>query len=292
MDWFFLSIICALSLASSDAFAKKYLSEYSAWALLLVRFFVPGVLLVPVLFIYPLPNVPTVFWLWIALLLPLELLAMTLYMKAIRDAPLYQTLPYLAFTPVFNIATGWLVLGEQVSLVGGFGILLVVLSAYYLNIEQANTSKRYAWIEPLRAIVFQQGSRRMLIAAFIYSITSVVGKAAMNYAEPVSFGALYFVLLGFLTLLIVVVKKPHKIVILRENVKWHLLVGGLMAVMVITHFLALSMVETAYMIAVKRVSLLFGILYGAYLFKEKGLLRNISGAGLMIIGVSLILLAN
>lgn len=292
MDWFFISIICAFSLASSDAFAKKHLVNYSAWALLLIRFSVPGVLLVPVLFVYPLPDAPLVFWAWLALLLPLELIAMSLYMKAIRDADLYQTLPYLAFTPVFNIVTGWLVLGEQVSLMGGLGILLVVFSAYYLNIEHANTNKRYALIEPLKAIVYQQGSRRMLIAALIYSITSVVGKLAMSYVEPISFGALYFVLLGMLTLLIVAFREPKDLMVLRQNVKWHFIVGGLMAVMVITHFLALSMVETAYMIAVKRVSLLFGILYGAYLFHEKRLLRNISASGLMVLGVSLILLAN
>lgn len=291
MDWFSITILCAFSLASSDALAKKYLGSYSAWALLLIRFFVPGVLLLPVLFVFPLPDAPPVFWAWLALLLPLELLAMTFYMKAIRDAPLYQTLPYLAFTPVFNIATGWLVLGEQVSLVGGLGILMVVFGAYYLNIEKLNSNKRFAWIEPLGSIMYQQGSRRMLLAAIIYSFTSVAGKAAMAYVEPISFGALYFVLLGLLTLSLVAFFKPRELAVLKSNVKWHLAVGGLMVVMVITHFLALSMVEAAYMIAVKRISLLFGILYGAYLFHEKRLAHNLSAAMLMVVGVSMILLA-
>jgi drug/metabolite transporter (DMT)-like permease len=291
MDWFSITILCAFSLASSDALAKKYLGSYSAWALVLIRFFVPGVLLLPVLFIYPLPDAPPVFWAWLAVLFPLELLAMTLYMKAIRDAPLYQTLPYLAFTPVFNIVTGWLVLGEQVSLTGGLGILMVVLGAYYLNLEQLNNKKRFAWMVPLQSIMYQQGSRRMLMAAIIYSFTSVAGKAAMAYVEPMSFGALYFVLLGLLTLLLVAVLKPKELLVLKTNIKWNLAVGGLMAVMVVTHFLALSMVEAAYMIAVKRISLLFGILYGAYFFQEKGLVRNLSAAMFMVVGVSMILLA-
>ena len=46
--------------------------------------------------------------------------------------------------------------------------------------------------------------------------------------------------------------------------------------MVITHFLALARVEVAYMIAVKRTSLVFGVLYGALLFGERRLAKSLS----------------
>jgi drug/metabolite transporter (DMT)-like permease len=42
------------------------------------------------------------------------------------------------------------------------------------------------------------------------------------------------------------------------------------------------------MIAVKRTSLLFGLLYGAWLFGETGLARNLVAALLMVAGVYLI----
>jgi drug/metabolite transporter (DMT)-like permease len=63
-----------------------------------------------------------------------------------------------------------------------------------------------------------------------------------------------------------------------------------MAVMVLTHFLAIERVEAAYMIAVKRTSLLFGILYGALLFRERRLGRNLLAGSLMLAGVALIAL--
>jgi drug/metabolite transporter (DMT)-like permease len=44
------------------------------------------------------------------------------------------------------------------------------------------------------------------------------------------------------------------------------------------------------MIAVKRTSLLFGILYGALIFREPGLARRLPAGGLMVAGVALILL--
>jgi len=291
MDWFQLSLVCALSLATADAFTKKYLPGYSGGQLLLVRFTVPGMLLVPWLVLYPIPAVPLVFWAWLAILVPLELFAMLIYMRAIRDAPLYQTLPYLSFTPVFNILTGWIILSEHVSWMGAGGIFLVVIGSYLLNIHLLRSNGQLKWFEPLRAILYQQGSRRMLGVAFIYSITSVLGKLAMQYTGPTSFGAFYYVVVGLATLIVVVLIQPSDLRILGRNLRWHLIIGVLMAIMVITHFFAIDQIEAAYMVAVKRLSLLFGILLGAWLLHEKGLSRNLFAASLMVAGVVLILRA-
>ena len=289
MDWFSLALVSAFSLATADAVTKRHLSGYTGLDLLLIRFLVPGVLLLPLLLIYPLPAVPMVFWGWLAALVPLELLAMFLYMQAIRDAPLSQTLPYLAFTPVFNILTGWVVLGEQVSLPGASGIILVVAGAYLLNIEHLLQNVRENLFGPFRAILHQQGPRRMLLVAIIYSLTSVGGKAAMLHAGPMSFAAVYFVAIAVATLFVFVIKCPGKLGLLIRKPGWHLMIGVLMAIMVITHFLALSDIEVAYMVSVKRTSMIFGILYGAWLFHEKGLARNLSSTVLMVLGVVLIL---
>jgi uncharacterized membrane protein len=59
--------------------------------------------------------------------------------------------------------------------------------------------------------------------------------------------------------------------------------------MVYTHFLAIQQVEVAYMIAVKRTSLLFGILYGVLVFRESGLAARLPAGVLMLAGVMLIL---
>jgi len=63
--------------------------------------------------------------------------------------------------------------------------------------------------------------------------------------------------------------------------------GLLMAVMEATHFLALSMAPVAYMIAVKRLSLVFGVLLGWIVFGENIRYRMI-GAAVMVAGVFLL----
>jgi drug/metabolite transporter (DMT)-like permease len=55
-----------------------------------------------------------------------------------------------------------------------------------------------------------------------------------------------------------------------------------------THFYAIQQIEVAYMIAVKRTSLLFGMLYGVILFKEHTTWMQFVAGGIMVAGVFLI----
>lgn len=288
MDWLALALTCALALALADTATKRFLAGYTAADLVMVRFGLTAVLLAPWLFVAP-PAAPAPdFWLWMGAALPLEVLAEVLYVLAIRDSPLALTLPYLAFTPVLTALTGFLLLGETVSLPGLAGIGLVTLGAYVLNLEHARLARPQTWFAPLAAIVRNRGSRYMLGVAVIYGITSVLGKGAMQHLPSASFGAYYFALVGTATLLVFALWQPTSLRTLVRPRPAHLVVAGLMGVMVLTHFMALALTETAYMIAVKRVSILFGIVLGALFFAERHLARNLFAGALMVGGVALI----
>ena len=288
MHWLALSLICALTLATSDAAAKHWLRSAGAREMVVVRLGLSGLLLTPWVLTFDLPPLPAPFWGWMILLIPLEITAMLLYMRAIRDHPLALTVPYLAFTPVLVVVSGWLVLDETVSGHGLLGILLVVAGSWLLNFEQASRLTLRVMVAPIKAIAVNPGSRLMLGAATIYAITSVGGKAAMQWMPAEQFGAFYFSILGAVTLLLVALTHPQSLRVHRYGF-WPLLaVAGFMAIMVVTHFLALSQVEAAYMIAVKRTSLLFGMLYGALWFGERHLGRHLVAGTLMISGVAAI----
>jgi drug/metabolite transporter (DMT)-like permease len=288
MNWLVLTLLSAFALATADALSKRFLSHYRPGEMVLVRFGVSGIILLPLLLMQPWPALTAVFWGWIAILMPLEILAMWLYMRAIREAPLSLTLPYLAFTPVFIVLTGYVFLGEQVSLAGFTGILLVVCGAWLLNLQLAHANGRWDILAPFRAIAHERGSRLMLFAAAIYSVTSVIGKAALLHVTPAFFGPFYFVVLGIAATMVFASRKVSSWRALGRHPWAHLAIGASMAVMVLAHFYAIGQVEAAYMIATKRTSLLFGILYGAWLFRETGLSKNLAAGGLMVVGVYLI----
>ena len=290
MEWFWLALTCAFSLATADALTKKYLGDYTALELALIRFAGTGLLLSPLLLWQPLPPLPAVAWAWLAVAIPLEILAMLLYMRAIRDSPLALTLPYLAFTPALTTLTGYLILGEQVSDKGLSGILLVVAGAYLLNLEAGAGRSWRDWLAPLSAIGQEPGSRLMLLVAAIYSLTSVVGKKLLAFIPVPVFGPFYYALVGGLALVLFSLRQPGIGRVLWRRPGPQLAIAILLSIMVITHFLAISRVEAAYMIAVKRTSLLFGMGYGALWFGEKKLVRHLLAGALMLLGVALLAL--
>jgi drug/metabolite transporter (DMT)-like permease len=67
-----------------------------------------------------------------------------------------------------------------------------------------------------------------------------------------------------------------------------LAVGLAMATMVVSHMTAISLVAAAYMVTLKRTSLLFGVLYGAFWFKEERVRERLFGALLMVAGIAVI----
>ncbi|MCC6208246.1 MAG: DMT family transporter [Gammaproteobacteria bacterium] len=291
MHWLILAMICAISLGAADALTRHYFRDYRGWELVLLRFAAPGILLLPLAVANPIPaSLPPAFWIGMLVLAPLELGAMWLYVRAIRDSPLYLTLPYVSFTPVFNVLTGYLFLGETISTRGFSGILLVVLGTWLLNVDRSAQGFLRAGFAPLRAITRERGSREMLIVAVVYAVTSALGKQVMGYATPESFGAFYFVFIGGIVLAATLVLRPAGLRALARRPLPLLLVGGMMAVMVVTHFIAIAAVEVAYFLAVKRSSLIFAILFAMVLFHERPSGRHLLASVLMVAGVALILI--
>ncbi len=287
MSWLLLSLISAFCLASADAATKKFIHHYRADEIVLIRFGLAGLLLLPLLLGQSWPELNTEFWLWLAALLPIELLAMRLYMEAIRSTDLSLTLPLLAFTPVFNIITGYLILGETIHFNGLIGIGFVVFGSWILNL-QTQSQTRLNLFAPFKIMMTTRGSRLMLFVAALYSLTSVFSKGILQTVRPGFFGPFYIVVLGLITVLYLQIKQRQPIKIINRKPIAHCLIATFSAGMIFAHFYAIDQVQVAYMIAIKRTSLLFGMIYGACLFGETEIPRKLLAGSLMVFGVFLI----
>ncbi len=289
----------ALATATGDMVLKARFSRLSAAGMAVVRSVAPVPFLLPYLLFRPWPATDHIFWQTLAILLPFEVLALILYMEALRSSPLSLSVPFLAFTPVFIILTGWTILGEKVTTTGLLGILLTVTGAYCLHLKAG----RKQWSAPFKAIIRERGSRLMLAVAAIYSLTSVLGKRAILHSEPFFFACFYFCLLGLVVPTSVFMARhiglgsPRRLAATgipdprSQPLSWTA-VGLAQAVMVLSHMWAIHLVNAAYMIAVKRTSLLFSVVYGKIIFNEIDFKERISGAALMVIGVAIIVLAS
>jgi len=283
--WFILAIATALSVATGDALTKKFFGQFSPYDMAIASSIYSLPFLVVYIFFIPIPQLDTVFW-WVAsVLIPLDTFAFYLYMKAIKLSPLSLSIPFLSFTPVFMILTGFIVLGEVPNSWGIIGIGFVVAGSYLLNVTQV----KYGYFAPFRAILREPGSILMLVVAFIYSFLAVLGKKAIQHSSPLFFSFFYLVALD-ITILIFF---PF-----FEKIKWKdilkvpvkgLSVGLMLFLHALFHCLAINMIEAVYMIAVKRMSILFSVVYGWILFKESDIGARMLGALLMFAGVVFII---
>ncbi|MEZ0343883.1 MAG: DMT family transporter [Caldimicrobium sp.] len=292
MLWILFAILAGFFVALSDALNKKYLSIEGFVKMTVARTLGTFPFLFPI-FLYLLLKKSAYlyftsdFLVTTLILLSLEITATLFYMKGIEVSPLSASLPFLSFTPVFIIFTGFLILGERVSLTGATGILLIVFGAYLIHLPRINRGL----LAPFKGIWEERGGFFLLITAFIYGITSVLGKRGLLLSDPLFFAAFYFSLLSLVTpLLLKVLYKVEILSFVKKNLKGVFLVGGTQALMCFCHMLALSLVETAYMIALKRTSILFAVLLGWYFFKERYIGLRLSAALLMFLGILIIAL--
>lgn len=285
MTWFLLSLGAALGVATADALTKRYFSDLTPYRMGVVRILAIAPWMILTLFFLPSVVPDQTFWLAMAAALPLEVLAFFLYMRALKLSPLSLSLPFLAFTPVFMILTGRFILDETITAGGALGIGLIVAGAYVLNLSKMKTGL----LGPLRAVIHEPGSWIMLSISFLYAFTAPIGKIAILHSNPWFFAAVYNLVL---TVIIVslwpmtgggtglpgIFSRPCPMLLL-----------GLVASMEnFCHMMAIAQVEAAYMIAIKRISLLFGVLYGAWWFGERDIPERLAGAAIMVAGVFVI----
>jgi drug/metabolite transporter (DMT)-like permease len=281
--WFLWGLGSALGLATSDALMKRFFIDLSPYGMVLLRLCYT----VPILTIgwvwTSVPELKQKFLLVVAVALPLEALAGLLYMRALKSAPLSVCSPIMAFTPMFLIVTGWLLLQETLNFWGISGICGIALGSYLINVQE----HRQGWLAPWTALWRLPGPRWMLMAAGLYAITSALGKLAVLYSAPTFFGLFYpTVFSGFMLAGYPWSARPG--LQLKRRPFWGLLVGCCMAASILCHFHGISLAPAAYLIAIKRTSLLFSVLYGGLWLGEGHFLARLSGAGCMVAGVILI----
>lgn len=292
--WVALAFTSAVLLAASDALAKRSLEGDDEYFVAGFRLLFSLPLLVITLFFIPVPRLDADFYTAYCIALPIEAVTVVLYIKALKESPLSLTMPFLALTPVFLIFFSYVLLGEKVSLTGAAGILLIAVGSYLLNISRV----KEGLCQPFRAITKEKGAVYMIIVALLYSITSSMGKMAIEHSSALFFGSVYFIGLNLVYLPYGLTRgltrdSTGRGASLREYIasgryRRQIVPGIFYAVMVLTHMTAMKLTKVAYMVSVKRSSLLISILFGYLFFREDNIRDRFFGALLMFAGFVLV----
>ena len=285
MTWFFLSLTAAISIAARDVSIKTYEDLRPAEIAILELFwalpcFFAGSLLVDT------PTLDQTFWWAFSLSIPINILAYVLYLYAIKISPISLSVPFLAFTPVFMILTGFFILGETINIWGGVGIGLIVLGGYVLHFNKGQANM-YA---PFKAFLHEKGSWFMLIVAILFAFAAVIGKKAMLHSSPLFFSYFFFLVFSVIMLTGLLLVGRHDLRKIVRNTPRGLWLGSLLMIHISFHGLAISISTAVYMVSVKRSSILFSVFLSWIVLKEADIRFRGLGTLLMFAGMLFITL--
>lgn len=217
----------------------------------------------------------------------LNVVAFSLYIRAIKIGDLSLTVPLVTLTPLFLLVTSPIIVGEFASFWDAIGVLLIIIGSYILNIgARVDSGAHRAYLAPLRAMVQNPGSRLMLMVAMIWSITSTVDKVGVQNSSPLFWAASLFGFIGMAMLPMMLgrwyyPKRKREVLTLGAA-------GMINAIGVGLQMIALTMAPVAQVIAVKRMSALIAVVLGHLLFQEQGIRERLLGAAVMVAGVAVI----
>ena len=236
---------------------------------------------------FGIPKVPVTFYFVIMINILLFFLAQIFMIKSLKISNLSISIPMLSFTPVFLLFTSYLLLKEFPNLFGLFGILLVVAGSYILNVPRI----KHSYLEPFKSIFRNKGIFYMIIVAFLYSLCANLGKIGVNLSNPAYYMFVFYFIYSAILSIIFFKKIKTNLGALRKNMSYFALSGFSTAASEILIGVAYKLSIVPYIISLKRTSILFSVLMGIFIFKEKNFREAIIGSAIMFIGVLLISLS-
>jgi len=287
MVWFIYAFLTALFESAKDVFSKKSLKEMDEYVVACSLMFFSLVFLLPMLFFIGIPRFTSQFWVALFVGGSLNVVAIILFMKAIKASDLSLTIPMITFTPLFLLITSPIMLGEFPSLLGLFGVILIVAGSYIMKIKHM----KKGFFAPFGALIKEKGPRLMLLVAFIWSITSNFDKMGVINSSPMFWVASTGIFMTIVMLPIMLFKSKNVISKIKSGYKVLVPMGFFGVAASIFQMTAVSMTLVAYVISIKRTSVIMSVLLGHFLFKEKGLKERLIGVILMVLGVVLITLS-
>jgi drug/metabolite transporter (DMT)-like permease len=307
MLWYVLSIIGAIADAGYYISVKKYLQNSDPFILAAGGYTCCGIILLSVSWFRGFPPIGQAFFGALIASSVLGTFSILLSFAALRQTDISLAVPMISFTPLFLIITSFVLLGEVPSLMGIAGIIIIVTGSYVLNLSSSHTKLA----DPFRSVVKNRGVLYMLIVSVLYAVAINFDKIIVLNSDPVFGSSITCLIIGIsffvmsqcamvrdlvVTVMAPVPDAPHghkgenTSMPLKNSIGRWALIGILLSVSAVSINTAYTVQIVPYVIAIKRMSIIIVVLYGAFVFGEKDMVRRFFGALLMVAGAVMIVL--
>jgi uncharacterized membrane protein len=211
--------------------------------------------------------------------------------KALEKGDLSLIYPIMRSSPAVVLIFSITILGEDVSVLGVAGILLVAIGVYTINMESLIFSEL---IRPFRAMTRDRAIQFAFLTLFSVAGYTLVDKLAVSQMHPVVFAYIYpWISLSLFSGYIFKTKSND--ILKKEWVthKGSILVCGVLSIF--GYFLilvAFTIERMSYVVGLRQLSIVFAVLLGGHILKEENKRIRIASSIIIFVGAYLITIAN
>lgn len=228
-----------------------------------------------VLFWYPLGQIHGRIWFLIFLSATTHFFYQVFLCKAYDAGDLSLTYPVIRSSSVFILILAFVFLREVPTVPAVAGIFLIIAGACLANQERVHFS--------LHVILKRSANKAMFFAvltALFSALYSIVDKKAVLEMNPILFFYLFFSLSGFMFLGYILLRRDKRERfwgVLKKNYGSITLASVLEFLSYLLILYAFKSSNTAYVTALRQLSVIAGVVYGSFFLKEKfGKIRLVS----------------
>lgn len=207
-----------------------------------------------------------------------------------QKGDLSHVYPIMRSSPALVLVIAVLFLGEQVSIQGVCGILLVAIGVYIISMKRISADEL---LEPIKSIANDRSTRFAFLTLLSVAFYSIVDKLAVNHIHPILFtfihllcGMCYYTPYILLTKHADMIKKEWRAGLRRIIASGVLGIFGYMLILI-----SFTIERVSYIVGLRQTSIVFAVLMGSHFLKEKHQGIRLTGSLIICAGGFLISLA-
>ncbi len=194
--------------------------------------------------------------------------------------------PLTVLSPIFIPVWAYFLLAEKISFLTGAGIIITIIGAFMVKL---NAFTRVEIKKMFRLSKDYRGARFALAASLMYSFGAIFDKsriAAFNIETYIGF-ILLFMALNLIIYMVIFQKKP--VISYIPKYRYFILLGGITVFLSFFTFrVALREVMVSVAVPVRQVSIVFAILLGIIMLRERPDINKLIGSLVIIGGIILV----
>lgn len=242
-----------------------------------------------ILFLYPLSDISLWGWLFVIASAVTHFFYQVFLCRTYELGDMSLAYPIVRSSPLFVLIMGIVFLREVPSGLALLGIIVVIAGVQIIN-------QRGLALADFRRSFKHMNGKLILVAAFTAfssACYSVVDKKGVLIVEPILFFYLFFAISGllFLGYLLTLKERRKRYFAILKKDKFKIILAAVLefsSYILILYAFRIS--KVAYVIALRQISVIFGVLYGIWFLKEKYGKVRIVGSLIIFSGIFLITL--